>query len=135
MPLEIGQAIFVKLPFADGGTPQYRRPFLIIDIVSNHIYALNVSSAEGKLNQLTNHSSVLINYHDPPFPKPSFVKVDALYIVEINKKLKQQIMSNGDKLREDELERIIDRYNSYKEENEFNHKRKEIDSSEFYKYN
>lgn len=135
MPLEVGQAVFVKLPFADGGTPEYKRPFLIIDIDHNHIYALNVSSSEGKLNQLTNHSSVFINYHDPPFPKPSFVKVDAIYIVEINRKLKQQIMFNGKKLREGELKRIIDRYNSYKEENEFNHKRKEIDKREFYKYN
>lgn len=80
---------------------------------------------------MMNPKNKLINDCDPPFYKPSFVKLDALYIVEKNKKLKTTHMSNGDKLSQSELDIIKDSLKKYSDNNEFGFSEKRIDKKLF----
>lgn len=133
MCFEEGQALKIKLPFADGGIPNYPRPFLIIEVKPDLVKMLNISSTKGKELKLMSAKNKLINDYNPPFYKPSFVKLDALYLVDKNKKLKDTHMADGDKLCSNELESIKECLEEYSDNNEFTKKR--VNKNTFYKFN
>ena len=129
------QAILIKIPYADGVQPEYERPYLVIDVTPDYIKALNVSSFEGKELKLLKNRNEFINNYNPPFLKPSFVKLDSVYIIEKNRKLKDAILCEGKQLDKDEFEKIYKKFIDYKEQNPFDFAEKRIDKKEFYKYN
>jgi len=136
MSYKEGQALFIKLPFADGGEPHYPRPFLIVEARKKSVELLNISSLKGKeLKVMRSTKNRIIKDYNPPFFKPSFVKLDALYIVEKNKKLKTTHMANGTSLSEDELQVIKNRLDEYRKDNEFQFAEQRINTQTFYKYN
>lgn len=136
MSYKEGQALFIKLPFADGGQPHYPRPFLIVEVRKKSVELLNISSLKGKeLKVMRSTQNRIIKDYNPPFYKPSFVKLDSLYIVEKNKKLRKTHMANGTSLSESELQVIKNRLDEYREYNEFQFVEQRINIKTFYRYN
>lgn len=77
MELQVGHIIKGKLPFRDGKTPLYKRPYLVIKIDGDKVDLLNVSSTSGKEWKLTMASNLAILNYNPPLVKSSFVKLDS----------------------------------------------------------
>ena len=134
MCFEAGQILWIKLPFADGEKPEYPRTFLIIGVEEDYVKCLNVSSLKGKEEKVYKSRNTLINNSQSPLTKPSFAKLDALYIIEKNKKLKTCIFSNGKKINKQELEKVQKKFKKYKRENFFMFTEKRINKIVFYNY-
>ena len=117
MAIEEGHGLLLKLPYADGGTCSKKRTFLVIDTDSIHIYLLNVSSINGKRRKLLMDSNELIRIFNPPFVKPSFIKLDAIYCLINFPKLQRAILNSGNKLDLAELKRLKGKFNIYKRKN------------------
>lgn len=73
-----GQGILGKIRFVDGELPEYNRTYLIINVTSEYIEVLNVSSIRGKERKLAFPTNERLRSFKPPFLKPSFVKLDSL---------------------------------------------------------
>lgn len=101
-----GQAIFGRITFTDGEEPEYDRPYLIITVAEDHIEVLNVSSIKGKERKLAFPTNEEIRNYNPPFIKPSFVKLDSLTMVPYTECESLQLMCGGSALDKDELLRI-----------------------------
>lgn len=118
MNISNGNGILLKLPYADGGTANKERTFIVIDSNGDSIDMLNVSSAKGKEHKLAFPSNELLKLYKPPFCRPSFVKLDAIYRVEIFQDLKYCLLFNGKSLNTIEFNRIARLFNTYKSKNE-----------------
>lgn len=101
-----GQGILGKIKFVDGTMPRYARTYLIVDVRESYIEVLNVSSIKGKERKLAFSTNKRIKMYNPPFLKPSFVKLDSL--VRVNESELEDIilLNNGRTLEGNELKRI-----------------------------
>ena len=107
-----GQGILAKIRFKDGKMPAYDRTYLIVEAGTNYIRVLNVSSSEGKESKLQMRSNEPLNQYEPPFKKPSFVKLDSL--IKINNPPPYRILHNGELLNKDDLNNILFKLKQYK---------------------
>lgn len=76
MDFAAGQGILGRIPFANGNMPEYDRP--VISVNADYIEVLIISSIKGKERKLLFPSNERLKIYDPPFDKPSFVKLDSL---------------------------------------------------------
>jgi len=104
---KIGQALLGKVPFPDGQFPQYIRPYLIVNVSSDKIGILTVSSTAGKENKLLFSSNYPLKNYNPPFIKPSFVKLDSFQNISIQTAQKMKLLSGGSCLNKIDLENIL----------------------------
>ena len=111
---QIGQAVLGKYQFKDGSFPGSKRPYLIVDINESEIGMLCVSTVQDKYEKLlwrTNHT--LLRY-DPPFWKPSFVKLDSLIYCDIEKVGNVgKLLAGGKVLNKADLNIILSRYKEF----------------------
>lgn len=117
---DVGQGVFIKLDFADGGKCEYARTFLIINKIDNKLHLINVSSIKGKEWKLGFNSNKQMNNSNPPFLKKSFAKLDALYIVPDSEFIDQKILCNKRRIHPIELKDIINHHNKFREKNKIN---------------
>ncbi|MCQ2387649.1 MAG: hypothetical protein MJ066_04315 [Clostridia bacterium] len=106
---QVGQAIFGKIGFVDGQIPEYDRPYLIVMVKDYELGIITVSSTQGKEHKLlfpTNKK--LINYN-PPFLKPSFVKLDSYQTISIDQADAMILLQSGKCLNNIEINEIINR--------------------------
>ncbi len=103
------------------------------DVTNNKIEMINVSSIKGKEHKLIYNSNIIINNYSP-LPKPSFAKLDTMYLLDNFETLNKYIAFEGKKLSGKEFldiikQRIeyIDKYGKCKNVN--------IDKNEFKKMN
>lgn len=101
-----GQGILGKIRFVDGELPEYNRTYLIINVTSEYIEVLNVSSIRGKERKLDFSTNERLRSFKPPFLKPSFVKLDSLTQVKRADWIELQVLHNGATLDQGELDRI-----------------------------
>ena len=106
-----GQGILAKIRFRDGKMPLSDRTYLIVETGDNFIKVLNVSSSEGKESKLQMKSNEPLSQYEPPFKKPSFVKLDSL--VRIDNPPSYKILHNGDLLNNADLSNIITKLKEY----------------------
>ncbi|WP_143006883.1 hypothetical protein [Paenibacillus tianmuensis] len=112
-----GQGLWLKGRFANGTQCDYNRPFLVIENTGTIIKALNVSSLRGKETKLIIPSNKNLSKHFPPFPQPSFVKLDEIYHYESFSELEQSVMSSGKCLDTGLLSQVISWHSLYSSEN------------------
>lgn len=62
-----GQGILGKIRFVDGELPEYNRTYLIINVTSEYIEVLNVSSIRGKERKLAFSTNERLRSFKPPF--------------------------------------------------------------------
>lgn len=77
-----GQGILAKIPYKDGPVPEYPRTYLVVEVSNEYIKVLNVSSIKGKERKLAFSTNERLQIYNPPFVKPSFVKLDSLTQVD-----------------------------------------------------
>lgn len=73
-----GHGVLGKIRFVDGEMPAYDRTYLVITVSAEYIEVLNVSSIRGKERKLAFPMNERLREYNPPFMKPSFVKLDSL---------------------------------------------------------
>ncbi|NFH04133.1 hypothetical protein FDG46_04260 [Clostridium botulinum] len=125
--MKCGQGLLLEMDYADGERITKKRPFLVIEVSEKKIKVLNVSSSKNKEHKLGFKSNKRINKYNPPFLKPSFVKLDALYIIEKDSRLKHFLLNNGRKIFPLELENIIESFYNFKKNNTVLQKNTSID--------
>jgi hypothetical protein len=64
---------------------------------------LNVSTVRGKESKLLYRTNFELSEHDPPFPKPSFVKLDSLVSISFEGAKAMRILSGGRVLNDNDL--------------------------------
>lgn len=106
MCFAMGQGVLGKIRFKDGEMPQYDRTYLIVNVADEYIEVLNVSSVRGKERKLAFSSNEQLRCYNPPFLKPSFVKLDSLTRIEQTEWGNLSILHNGAALDQNELARI-----------------------------
>ncbi|MBC5626167.1 hypothetical protein H8S10_11935 [Clostridium sp. NSJ-49] len=115
--IELGQALNLKIGYADGGGANKNRPYLIIKKNENLVYALNVSSIKGKSHKVLYDSNIVINRYNPPFRMKSMVKMDSLYIIPTVEGLENCLFAEGKKLNSYDLDYIIKFFEDYRTDN------------------
>lgn len=105
--IKIGQAILGKVPFKDGKTPDYARPYLVVRITEEYIFLLVVSSVYGKERKLLMASNKELQNFKPPFAKKTFVKLDSLTKISVSDLDQFRVLHNGEVLNQKELCEII----------------------------
>ncbi|WP_148867800.1 hypothetical protein [Thermosediminibacter litoriperuensis] len=110
--------MLLKLPYADGEPPDKQRTFLIINIANEVVEMLNVSSVKGKERKLQLQSNEILQKYWPPFCKPSFVKLDSLYRIELFDELSYLILASGKSLDPQEFNRIVTIFQVYRNNNQ-----------------
>jgi hypothetical protein len=105
----------MKLPFADGVECQYSRPFLVVgrDDENKKLKLLNASSIKGKEEKALWDSNKVLDNHNPPFPRATFIKIDAIYEVDYFDDLSRMKMSRGLTLETIELQSVLTDCESY----------------------
>lgn len=73
-----GQAIFGRVRYSDGSMPEYNRPYLIVSVEKDFVEVVSVSSTKGKEWKLMFANNCVIHDYNPPFNKPSFVKLNSV---------------------------------------------------------
>lgn len=111
MVYKVGQGIWGRICFKDGNFPEYDRPYLIVSVGEDFIGVLNVSSIQGKERKIAFKTNFKLNSYNPPFKKPSFVKLDSFTKVPIKECTKLSLLSNGEVLSEEEITKIIAKLN------------------------
>lgn len=101
-----GQGILGKIRFTDGEFPAYNRTYLVVTAEQDYIEVLNVSSIKGKERKLAFSTNERLKIYNPPFIKPSFVKLDSLTRVESADWDNLQVLNSGRTLDDAELARI-----------------------------
>ena len=101
-----GQGVLGKIRFVDGKFPAYDRTYLVVTVKPDYIEVLNVSSIKGKERKLAFPTNERLRSFNPPFVKPSFVKLDSLTRVESNDWGNLQVLNSGRTLDSSELARI-----------------------------
>lgn len=106
MHLIQGQGVLGKIRFVDGKYPAYDRTYLIVAVEKEYIEVLNVSSIRGKERKLAFPSNERLLLYNPPFLKPSFVKLDSLTKVDKSDWKNLKTLHAGKPLDQTELKRI-----------------------------
>lgn len=106
MSYVVGQGILGKIRFVDGEFPAYDRTYLVVTVEPDYIEVLNVSSIRGKERKLAFPTNERLRSYNPPFVRPSFVKLDSLTRVESGDWGNLQVLNSGRTLDETELVRI-----------------------------
>lgn len=106
MSFVVGQGILGKIRFVDGELPAYDRTYLVITVEPDYIEVLNVSSIRSKERKLAFPTNERLRSYNPPFEKPSFVKLDSLTRVESADWRNLQVLNSGRTLDGNELARI-----------------------------
>ena len=101
-----GQGILGKVRFVDGEMPQYDRTYLVVNVDTDYIEEVNVSSIRGKERKLAISTNERLRVYNPPFVKPSFVKLDSLTKIDRTDWGNIHLLSNGRTLDAGELTRI-----------------------------
>lgn len=114
MRIEPGIGLLLNLPYADGGMDSKQRPYLVIGKEDNSFMLLNISSVAGKERKVLFDSNYLIKQYNPPFLKPSFVKLDAIYKVEICSALNNFVLCGGNKLNAAEMVNLLNAFEKYR---------------------
>ena len=107
MNFAAGQGILGRLPFANGSMPEYDRPYLVVSANDEYIEVLIISSIKGKERKLLFPSNERLKVYDPPFDKPSFVKLDSLMRVAKAGWTELKILRSGEPLNKTEFLRIL----------------------------
>lgn len=107
MSFRKGQGILGRIAFADGSIPEYERPYLVVSATEEYIEVLNVSSIKGKERKLAFRTNKRIIKYNPPFMKPTFVKLDSLTRVPNTEWGSLRVLHDGEALDADELAEII----------------------------
>lgn len=113
--MKIGQGLLLEVDYADGGVHNKPRTFLIIEVNDKNIHILNVSSLKGKETKLGYKSNKKIDKYKPPFLKSSFVKLDALYIIEKSEHLNHFLLAQGRSMNPMQLNNIKQNFINYRE--------------------
>lgn len=101
-----GNGVLGKIRFVDGTMPEYDRTYLVVTVTNAYIEVLNVSSVRGKERKLAYPTNLRLRFYNPPFLRPSFVKLDSLTRVHKADWAHLQILNNGRTLDKRELTRI-----------------------------
>ena len=101
-----GQGILGSIQFSDGNYPEYDRPYLIVHVEKDFVEVLNVSSTKGKEHKLAFVTNERLLSYNPPFLKPSFVKMDSLTRVDSKELSNFKLLNSGRTLKKEELDRI-----------------------------
>ncbi len=112
-----GQGILGRIRFTDGSMPGYDRTYLIVETGENYIKTLNVSSLRGKEHKLLMPSNIEILNYNPPFLKPSFVKLDSLTKTIVDGHEELRILHGGECLDQNELKNILNELNDFRNGN------------------
>lgn len=126
--IPIGTALSLKIPFADGGECKYKRPFLVInfDQSSNNLTLLNASTIKNKVHKTVWNSNKVLTNHNPPFPRPTFVKLDSIYKVEYFSGLDNMRMMSGRTLDSIEFQKLLIEFENYQDKVTVSFSQKEI---------
>lgn len=108
----------LKVDFADGGVCETNRTFLVINVEKENIHLLNISSVRGKERKLGFLSNKNIKRYKPPFMRPSFAKMDAVYIIPNDEWIDTKVLCNNRCMNPLEIQDIIQEYTSFRENNE-----------------
>lgn len=103
----VGQGLYGRIRFRDGCMPEYDRTYLIVDVKTDTLGLLNVSSIAGKEHKLLFPSNRSLENENPPFLKKSFVKLDSLVYISIAQANGLITLHSGDTLNNVELASII----------------------------
>lgn len=106
MTFKEGQGVLGRIAFVDGNIPEYDRTYLIITVAADYLEVLNVSSIKGKERKLAFPTNEKLRVFNPPFRKPSFVKLDSLTRVPVSEWDNLQVLNSGNTLDIGELNRI-----------------------------
>lgn len=109
----IGEAYLGKVSFVDGFKPLYSRPYLVIEVLPSGVYILNVSSSKGKESKLLLATNYELKQYNPPFIKPSFVKLDSKKFISFEELQTLKLLSNGKKLNSSDLSNILRKTKSF----------------------
>lgn len=101
-----GHGVLGKIRFNDGKAPVYDRTYLVVTVSVEYIEVLNVSSIKGKERKLAFPTNERLKNYNPPFIKPSFVKLDSLTRVPKTEWGNLVILNQGRTLDNRELDRI-----------------------------
>ena len=101
-----GQGILGRVRFVDGEMPEYDRTYLVVNVDTDYIEVVNVSSIRGKERKLAFSTNERLRVYNPPFVKPSFVKLDSLTKIDRTDWGNIHLLSNGRTLDAGELTRI-----------------------------
>lgn len=108
MSFKVGQCVHGKIAFQNGQLPTYPRFYLIIEVSPDGATLLNVSSVLGKEHKLTFKTNYNLQIYNPPFPKPTFVKLDSLTYLNQQELNKLKLKSDGKCLNESDFQNIIE---------------------------
>lgn len=103
----VGQGVLGKAKFVDGVTPGYRRPYLVVDVQDDGVSILNVSTTQDKEHKLLMETNLAIDNYNPPFIKPSFVKLDSKVFVSNEELSNFRLLKAGQCLNELDLATIL----------------------------
>ncbi|EKF8799172.1 TPA: hypothetical protein ACN1M9_001436 [Enterococcus faecalis] len=109
----VGEAYLGKISYLDGVMPSYYRPYLVVEVLTNGIHVLNVSSSKGKETKLLYASNYELTKFNPPFVKPSFVKLDSKTFIPDQDLQTLKLLSNGQKLNSRDLNNILAQFKSF----------------------
>lgn len=101
-----GHGVHGKIRFIDGEAPVYDRTYLVVTVSVEYIEVLNVSSIKGKERKLAFPTNERLKNYNPPFIKPSFVKLDSLTRAPKTEWGNLVILNQGRTLDNRELDRI-----------------------------
>ncbi len=101
-----GHGVLGRVRFVDGEIPAYDRTYLVINVSTEYIEVLNVSSIMGKERKLAFPTNERLRTYNPPFLKPSFVKLDSLTKVPKTDWSNLTVLNGGKTLDANELMRI-----------------------------
>ena len=104
----ISQAILGRVSYINGENPDKDRVYLVVDVFSDGIEILDVSSVKGKEHKLFFTSNKEIKNYNPPFLKQSFVKLDTLRKIPIAQAGSLRLLAKGKVLDGNEMSIIQD---------------------------
>lgn len=107
-----GQVLLLKIRFAKGTVSKLARLLLIIEVTDNQIFALNVSTVQGKEHKLLFPSTCNIRKFNPPFDHASFVSFNELYAIELFDSFHPRVL--GQTVDVNELRTIQEAFDEYK---------------------
>ncbi len=104
----VGEAYLGKVRFVDGAQPRYSRPYLVVEVLSNGVNVVNVSSSEGKEDKILKFpTNYPLTEYNPPFRFPSFVKLDSKSFVSFSDLATMRCLSGGTILNSSDLQFIL----------------------------
>lgn len=90
----------------DGEMPNKDRPYLIVAVGQDSIQTIDVSTIKNKEWKAGSYHNHILNSFNPPFQRPSFVKIDSLQTVGLSECSNMQLLCGGARLDSSELKTI-----------------------------